>query len=184
MSRLAVERTVDAGIECTFAVFSDVTAAAAHLSAVTRVQLLSDGPIGEGTRWRETRRMMRREATEEMWIESYDPPHAYSVAAESAGTRYLTTFTFVPTGSGATNVEMAFEAQPRTIIAKLLSAIMAPMIAGEMRKALARDMDDLKAAAESRRATGVPDAVAMEAPNLKAPTAGAPESAAAGPATT
>lgn len=174
MNTVSVRRTVNASPERTFAVFSNVAAAEHYLSAVTRVEVLSDGPTGAGTRWRETRVMMGREATEEMWIETFDPPRAYSVAAESAGTRYLTTFTFAPDGSG-TEVEMAFTGTPVTLLARVLGAIMAPMMMGAMRKALAQDMDDLKAVAEAAEAAEAAGASRARPPHEAGGSVAAPE---------
>lgn len=147
MKSLVIERHVAAPPERTFDVFSNVQGAKDTLSAVTRIEMLSPGAVAKGTRWRETRVMFGREATEEMWIDSFEPPRGYSVAAQSGGARYLTTFTFAPKGGG-TDVRMEFSAVPANLVAKVLGGLMGPLMAGSMRKALEKDMDELKAAAE------------------------------------
>ena len=42
---------------------------------ITALEMLSEGPFGEGTRWRETRVMFKKEAVEEMWVTGFPPPH-------------------------------------------------------------------------------------------------------------
>ena len=51
-----------------WAVVSDIPGSAATLSGIDSMQMLTDGPYGEGTRWKETRTMMGRAETVEMWV--------------------------------------------------------------------------------------------------------------------
>src|SRR5690606_16565810 len=70
------------------------------LRNVTRVERMTDGPYAVGTRWRETRRMMGREETEEMWVAESDPLRRTVVAASSGGAEYRTTFELEPQPDG------------------------------------------------------------------------------------
>jgi hypothetical protein len=154
MQAFEVQRVVEASQEQAFEVYSDVTRAKEYLRGVTRIEMLSPGPVGQGTRWRETRLMFGREATEELWIERFDAPRAYSVAAESNGVRYLTTFTFEPApargaallGGETTLVTLRFESTPLTRFARVFGLLLGRALLGTMRKALAQDLDDLAAA--------------------------------------
>jgi uncharacterized protein YndB with AHSA1/START domain len=80
--------------ERVFAAFTDLEHAAENVAAIVRVEVLTDGPVGRGTRFRETRVMFRREATEELEITAFDPPQSYTVEADSCGTHWRTTFQF------------------------------------------------------------------------------------------
>jgi carbon monoxide dehydrogenase subunit G len=118
-----------------------------RMEGIVRVEMLTPGPVSVGTRFRETRVMFKREATEEMEVTGFDRPHSYAVGAESHGCKYRTEFTFKP-NSGGTDVEMVFEATPVTVLAKTMSAMMKPML-GKMAEICGKDLDDLKASIES-----------------------------------
>lgn len=68
MPSCAAETYVHSAPDRVFEVFSDLEAVGDRLSAVEEIELLTDGPIGVGTRWKETRELMGRSATEEMEI--------------------------------------------------------------------------------------------------------------------
>lgn len=146
-SSVTVSQHVAAPPERTFAVFTDLRGAVERLSGITSLDVLTDGEVGAGTRWRETRVMFGKEATEEMWITSFDPPRGYAVEADSHGSRYRTDFTFAPAGDG-TDVTMTFVAEPHSFTAKLLSPLMKLMMKGSVEKALGKDMRELAEAAE------------------------------------
>ena len=122
-----------------------------RISGIVSVELLTDGPMREGTRWKETRKMMGKEATETMWITRFDPPRCYVAEAESCGTHYVSTLSFEQAGGG-TRVTMSFEGRPVTLLAKLLSAPMGWMMKGAVRKMIAQDLADLGAHLEQTNA--------------------------------
>ena len=95
--------------------------------------MLSEGPFGEGTRWRETRMMFKKESTEEMWVSSFDPPKSYTVDAESHGMKYSTRFLFEPQ-EGGTQVSWEFTGTPQSLGAKLMSPLFNVMLKGTMKK--------------------------------------------------
>ena len=49
---------INASPEKVWAVISDIPGSAATLSGVESIQMVSEGPYGEGARWKETRSMM------------------------------------------------------------------------------------------------------------------------------
>ena len=112
------------------------------MPAIERVEVLTPGPMGVGTRFRETRRMMGREATEEMTVTAFDPPRGYTLGAQSHGCRYRTELRFEPSGSG-TRMVFDFQAEPLTFGAKAMMLLMKPM----MKKAAQMCAKDLEAIA-------------------------------------
>ncbi|MGW5075187.1 SRPBCC family protein [Rhodococcus sp. NPDC004095] len=66
-NEIRLTRQVAATPERVWAVLTDLDAAEATLSGVTRVERVEGAGYDVGTRWRETRRMFGKEATEEMW---------------------------------------------------------------------------------------------------------------------
>ena len=92
MGMITVVKIIDAPLDRVFEVFTDLPGTPGRISAITKLEVLTDGPIGVGTRWRETRVMFGREATETMEITAIDPPRSYSAAANSCGCHYETMF--------------------------------------------------------------------------------------------
>lgn len=146
MSTATTRKYVAAPPERCFERATDLRRAPETIRAITAMEVLTDGPIGVGTRFRETRVLFERACSEEMEITSFDPPRGYVVRAESHGCRYRTEFRFTPRGSG-TELEMIFEARPLTAAAKVMSFLMKPMLGKVMAEA-AKDLDDLAAAIE------------------------------------
>ena len=139
---------IAAPVERVFAAFADFRNVPGRVSGIKRLQVLGDGPIGVGTRFRETRLMFGREATEEMTITEFDPPRSYSVEAESCGCRYLATYDFRSDGDG-TIVDLSFGGQPLTFVAKVMGLLLGWMMAGTMKQCVEKDMLDLKSYLES-----------------------------------
>jgi hypothetical protein len=151
MSGFSMTKHVAAPVETVFAVASDLVHAAEHIRGIEKIELLTPEPIGLGTRWRETRRMMGREATEVLEIIAFDRPRSYKVGCESCGAYFETTFSFVSSAGGA-DVTLDVRMEARSLFAKLMSPIGNLMFGKAMRKCMEDDLEDLKRVAESRAA--------------------------------
>ncbi len=149
MPGVTVQHLVKADPDTTFRVFADIPNTATMIAGIDSIEMLSEGPVGIGTRWRETRIMMGKVATEEMWVTGFDPPRSYVVEAESHGTHYHSRYDFEP-AEGGTRVTLRFEGRPQSIAAKLMT-IVGYLFMGQIRKMLAQDMADAAAHAESTR---------------------------------
>ena len=119
------------------------------LSSVSKVEVLTEGAFGVGTRWRETRRMFGKDATEEMWVTVSEPPERYVVEAESHGSHYISEWVLRADGP-VTTVRMTFSAVATGGVAGLLAKIMGGLGARAVSKAIAKDLDDIAAALEGR----------------------------------
>ncbi len=150
MPHFSVRRTIAAPIEAVFAQASDFANAPKHVSGIKRVEMLTDGPVRVGTRFRETRVMFGKEATEEMEVIALTPPLGYVLGSESCGCRYRCEIRLSPSSNG-TDVIMNFDAQPLTFFARIMGKLMGFMMKS-VAKACAKDLEDLKTAVESRRA--------------------------------
>lgn len=147
MPVFAIKRHVSATPEHVFGVATDFRRAPEFIRGIKKVEVLTEGPVGVGTRFRETRMMFKREATEEMVVSVFEPPTRYTLESESCGCRYHSEFHFTRTGSG-TDMEFRFDAQPLSMMAKILSILFRPMMKGVI-KMIENDLDDVKAAAEA-----------------------------------
>ena len=139
---------INADISTVFNVFTDLSRAADRLSEISSLEIL-EGPanMAVGTKWKETRTVFGKEATETMWVSELTKDKSYSVDAESNGTKYHSTFTFTSTGNG-TRVVWEFEGIPQTFAAKAMG-LLGIIFAGSMKKMLDKDLQDLKIACEA-----------------------------------
>jgi hypothetical protein len=151
MASFTMTKRVDARVETVFAVATDLERAAEYVRCIERIELLTPGPIGKGTRWRETRKMKGHESTETLEITEFDPPHGYTAACDSCGSHFESTFRFVPHEcDGATHVSLSVMMEARSFFAKLMSPLGNLMFGKAMRKMLDDDLEDVKRAAEER----------------------------------
>jgi hypothetical protein len=148
MRQVTVRQPCSAPVETVWQVATDLAHASSAIEGIRSTQLLTDGPFGVGTRWRETRTMFGREATEEMEITAVDPGRSYTALAESSGMRYTTTWELVPAGDG-TEIVMRFSGEPINRLSRLMSPLTG-LMASSVEKAMRTDMADLARAAESR----------------------------------
>ncbi|MDA1266997.1 MAG: SRPBCC family protein [Planctomycetota bacterium] len=128
-----------------FAYATDFEHIAERVTAITACEVLTPGPVGTGTRFRETRIVFgKKTATETMEIAAFDPPNSYAVDCDSHGCRYRTDFTFTAEGDG-TRVDLVFVAEPYTTGAKILGFLFKGMLK-KCLIAITQDLDELAAA--------------------------------------
>ncbi|OEJ26562.1 polyketide cyclase/dehydrase [Streptomyces agglomeratus] len=151
---VAVERRIRADADRVWQAMTDLEDMPRVLSGVDEVEVLERspaGPFGVGTRWRETRRMLGKQATEEMYVTASEPPVRYVVEADSHGAHYVSEFVLRAEGPGVTAVRMTFTAVPPSGAAGLLAKVLGGLGARAVRKAIAKDLDDVAAAVEQAR---------------------------------
>ncbi|MGJ7439527.1 SRPBCC family protein [Aquipuribacter sp. MA13-6] len=136
-----------------WAVATDLANAPDVITDIDAVEVLTPGPFGVGTRWRETRTMFGRSASEEMAVTAVDPGRSYTAEADSRRTHYVSTFTFVPV-AGGTDVTMTFAGEPSGTLARALTRVTAPLTRRAVERTLRADLDDIAAAAEQDRPAG------------------------------
>ena len=147
MAVLTVSTHVAAPIAGVFEVFTEIEKAEERIPDITALEMLSEGPFGEGTRWRETRVMFKKEAVEEMWVTGFHPPHSYTVEADSHGMKYSTLFTFEADGDG-TKVTWNFSGVAHTFGAKVMAPIFNVLMKGTMKKCMLKDLEALRDACQ------------------------------------
>lgn len=143
---LRIERTVAADPKTVFAAASDFATAPKRITGIAKVEMLTQGPVGIGTRFRETRQMFGKQATETMEVTAFEPGRSYVLGCESHGCRYRSEIRVEPDGKGS-KLSMDFAATPLTRMAKVMSFLMKPMVKS-VGKHIAKDLDDLKASLE------------------------------------
>ena len=150
--QIEMERGTTAAPADVWAVMTDIEGSAETLSGVTRIERLDDGTgFGVGTRWRETRVLFGKEASEEMEVTAVDEGHRYTVEAHNRGTDYVSDMIVEPAADGAV-LRMTFGAKQAGRFSKLMAKTVGKAFEGATRKALQQDLDDIAAAAEARSA--------------------------------
>ena len=150
--RMVLSTHIEATQETVFAAASNFPNAAAFISAIDSIEMLTpakDGlPIGVGTRFKETRTMFGKQATETMEVTEFDPPRAYTLSALSCGLQYHSRVTVLEeqpgTGGGGCRLSYDIKGTPVSLFAKIVGPIMGVMMKGAMRKAMEKDLADVK----------------------------------------
>ena len=152
MSTVAVTRLVEAPVAAVWQVFTDLPSRCDRLSTVIAVELLTRGPFGAGTVWRETRTMADGgEITEEFRVDECVIPERFVVTSPGIGVEYRMTYTFVPIiegrHRGGTMVTVVQDGTPTAPAGRFLALVFGGLAARTVEGALRRDLDDLAAAA-------------------------------------
>ena len=146
---ISLSRRVTASPEQVWGVLTDIPGAAETLSGVRGIEMLSEPPYGVGTRWRETRTMFGKTATEELWVSAADAPSSTVVEAESAGTHYVTTFTVTPEGQASIlTMEFSVELVSGSRVHRFFWKAFGKAGLRVVTKTLRVDLDDIAVAAE------------------------------------
>ena len=148
MQDVEVRRHVAAPVQRVWDVATDLAGSPQVVRAIDAVEVLTPGPFAAGTRWRETRTMMGRSATEEMTVTAVELRRSYRVEAASRGAHYVSTFSFAPSADGGTDVTTTFGGRPTSTVARVLGVVTAPLARRAVTRALEQDLDDIAAAAE------------------------------------
>ncbi|MEI5008532.1 SRPBCC family protein [Streptomyces sp. NPDC087659] len=149
---VVVERRIAAPAGRVWDALTDVEGSQHVLSGVERVEKLTEGAFGVGTRWRETRRMFGKEATEEMRVTASEPTERFVVEADSHGTHYVSEFALRADGPETTTVRMTFSGTTPGGVTGLLAKVLGPLGQRAVAKAVAKDLADVAAAVEARGA--------------------------------
>ena len=147
MASLQLTTRIRAPRERVFALATDVHNAAGRIPAIHRIEVLTEGPVRKGTRFKETRVMFGRPATEEMTVTEFEPPARFALGAESCGCRYHSEFHFAEQ-AGETEVRLTIQATPLTWFARVMGFLMRPLFK-LMGKECGKDLAALKQLAEA-----------------------------------
>ncbi len=141
---------IDAPPDRVFDAASDIPHAHERCTAITNIEMLTQGPVGKGTRFRETRKVMGKEATEQFEVSRYDRPTAYDLTCDGHGCHFLTTVAVARAPEGGSTLSMDFRCTPRTLPAKVMNLVMGRMMTSMCRKGMQQDLADIKASIEGR----------------------------------
>ncbi|MCW8091869.1 SRPBCC family protein [Alteromonas sp. ASW11-130] len=149
---LIAKRTIDIAEsrDAVWRIVSDIRNAASVISGIKNIEILeaSDASSIIGTKWKETREWMGRDAIEVMWITDASAPSFYESRAESHGSIYVSRIELELT-PGGTRLSMSFSCNPQTFMARIMWMLTGWMAKTSLRKIIDQDLEDIKVAAES-----------------------------------
>jgi len=130
-------------------VITDFKNCSNFITSIVKVEILNQPKDSLlGFKWKETRVMFGKEATEIMWITDYVENKYYQARAESHGSIYKSRLAVEQVDS-KTKLSMSFTAESTTFFAKVFSFLMGWVMKGSMEKAINKDLMDIKTYLES-----------------------------------
>lgn len=128
----------------------DIKNCSNYIESIVNIEII-DEPKDTliGFKWKETRVMFGKEATETMWITDYVENEYYQTRAESHGSIYISRLSIESFGE-KNKLTMSFTSEAQTFLVKILSYCMGFMMKGSMKKALIKDLSDIKKHLESK----------------------------------
>ena len=143
--KIEVQVAIHATREEIWDVISDIENSDTVISGIEKLEILKKPENGlVGLKWRETRTMFGKEATETMWITDSEEYKYYQTRAESHGSIYKGRM-IIEEEAGDLILKMQFSARPVTLMARILSVLLGFMMKGPTKKLLLNDLRDVKA---------------------------------------
>ena len=130
-----------------WAVITDIANAATIIRGIEKIEVV-EKPTSAlvGLKWKETRMLFGKPATVEKWITEAKENDFYTTSAEDSGFVFVTTQRLSGNDGGIT-LTSAHETLPQGFAAKLKSLPMV-FFKGAIKKAIAKDLNDIKKAVE------------------------------------
>ena len=139
-----VKRNVPVSKEVAYRSLLDLDSAKDWMQGLVGIERMDEGPLREGSQWRETRKMFGKEATEHFEVVELVEPE--KIVLRCDGTKGTTgkgefVFTYLLVSSGdQTEVTLLGEIRGLTGLSKWFGKLMA----GVFKKACAKDLDSLR----------------------------------------
>ncbi len=142
--QVSTEISINANKAAVWKAITDIENSARMISSINRVEVI-DKPAATlaGLKWKETRTLFGKEATETMWVTELKEHEYYATRAENHGSVYITKRS-LNESNNSTLLTTTFEGMPQTTTARLLSFLMSPLIKSSIRKTLAKDLQEIK----------------------------------------
>lgn len=125
------------------------------IPGIEKIEVLERPASGVvGLKWTETRTLFGKSASATMWITEASDFDYYKTRCEEHGAIYQSSFEMKPV-SGGTELTMRFKSQSATFAAKLFSLLLGWAFVGATRKAMQKDLADIKFSLEGRAVKAV-----------------------------
>lgn len=150
---VSVEVEIAKSKEQVWQAISDIDHCMDMISGILAIEILHRPKSGLlGLKWKETRMMFGKEASETMWITDVVENQYYCTRAESHGSIYITRMAVRDNGDHQSVLSMSFNGQGQSMMMKIMSALMSPFMKGSMKKMLLDDLNQIKSFVENQDA--------------------------------
>jgi len=139
---IVVSKTIAAAPARVFQSLADIPNAPRTFSSVVKIEMLTPGPIGVGSRWKETRIVDGTKGTKTVEMTQFEPHKRFVTEAVKMGLRMRMTCVVEPSADDAATVTLTMQTTPHNLLGKLLM----PMVAGfadAMRAMLEKDLEEV-----------------------------------------
>ena len=143
MTRTTLVRSINAPVSTVFQAISDIEGFATIIPQITKIEFLSESQKGAGVRFRETRLMMGKENTETLEVTEYVENECIRIVSDTQGSIWDSVFRVKQVGD-QTELTLVMEAKAYKLLAKIFN----PLAKLFLKKAIAMDMDYIKAHCE------------------------------------
>jgi hypothetical protein len=144
--KIEVRRYLDASPAEIFAVVSDLESWPEIIRSVQRIELLTDGPLGQGTKLRETRVIFSRTCVNDLEVADLDRPHRLRLLVANPDIHYELDHLIDRVFGSSTRVLMILRARPESSVGHIIHPFTTPFMEITVRDELERDLTDLVAA--------------------------------------
>jgi hypothetical protein len=145
LAKIVAAQPVDA-----FDIVADVAEWPQIIRSITSVQVLTPGPIRPGTRLRENRIMLGREATQEMEVAKIDAPHRLRLWADQPDLSYELDHLIDGVFGGGCRLMLVFRTRPTTLAGRAIQTFATPFMSTTLRDELEQDLTDIASAISAR----------------------------------
>ena len=142
--KVSVEVEIQGTKEAIWKATTDIEHSHQMISGIHKIEVLEKPETGFiGFKWRETRTMFGKEATEVMWVTEAEENIGYKTRAESHGAIYISSFTIEEKDDHCL-LTMGFESQAVSLVGKLMDGLFGKMMGKSTEKELRKDLEEIK----------------------------------------
>ena len=148
--KIKVEVPIQGSNEDIWKIITDIENSPINITAIEKVDIHNNpGNSLVGLKWTETRTLFGKTATETMWITETEKNNYYKTSAESHGAVYKTIMQIFEK-EGETYLGMEFSSEAQSFGAKMMAGIFGLIFKNATKKALHRDLIDIKKVVEGK----------------------------------
>ena len=147
-------RTVAARPAEAFETVADVMEWPLIIGSVRSVELLTPGPVDEGSQLRVSRFLFGRETTQQLEVAGLEPPRRLLLFVEDPDIHFELDHVIDGVFGGGSRIMLIFRSRPKTQVGKAAHPFMSPFMEITLRDELEEDLLDLATAVTLRSAVG------------------------------
>ena len=145
MTPIRVSILVPAHAERTFMVLSDVAHMDQVIPDITSIEMLTKGPVGKGTRFRETRICNKKSQMMELWISKFDhDQRRMAIECKSMGALFRTEILAIQMQDDRCEITMEMTVKMQGILASGLWLLIGGMTRRMMSRSLQKDLEHIR----------------------------------------